>query len=239
MGASVSDAAVIWHDLECGCYAADLPTWRTLAGAHAGPILDVGSGTGRVALDLARRGHHVIALERDDVLADELIRRAGGLPIEVVCADACDFSLSTPVGLCIVPMQTIHLLEDRPAFLRCARAVLPRGGLLSLSILGDDVLPFSVDLDPDTAEHDGVLYASTPTALRQTTEAVVLERRRRASDGSQESVSLEVTALAQLDAATLIAEAEPAGFAEHGTLHVSATSEHVGSDVLLLKAVRS
>jgi SAM-dependent methyltransferase len=238
MGTRVSEAAVIWHDLECGCYTADLPMWRELAAAHrATAILDIGAGTGRVALDLAEQGHQVIALERDDVLARELSRRAAGLPIDVLCADACDFSLATPVALCIVPMQTIHLLDDRAAFLRCARAALVPGGLLALSLLGDDVQPFSIDLDAETAEHDGVHYASTPTALRQTKDTVVLERRRCATDGSQRSVSLEVTALAQLDAAVLTAEARPAGLSEFGSLQVSATAEHVGTDVLLLQAV--
>jgi hypothetical protein len=50
---------VVWHDLECGAYRADLPLWRELAARarFGSPILDVGAGTGRVALDLARAGH--------------------------------------------------------------------------------------------------------------------------------------------------------------------------------------
>jgi len=55
-------AAVIWHDVECGGYEGDLALWRELAAA-GGPILDLGCGTGRVALDLARRGHRVHGLD--------------------------------------------------------------------------------------------------------------------------------------------------------------------------------
>jgi len=55
---------VIWHDVECGAYAADLPLWRDLAISHAGPVLDVGAGTGRVSLHLAGQGHRVVALDR-------------------------------------------------------------------------------------------------------------------------------------------------------------------------------
>jgi len=47
--------AVVWHDLECGAYLEDLPVWQRLAAQHGNPILDVGAGTGRVTLDLARR----------------------------------------------------------------------------------------------------------------------------------------------------------------------------------------
>ena len=55
--------AVRWHDLECGGYDVDLPLWRELAAEAGGPVLDVGAGTGRVALDLARRGVAVTALD--------------------------------------------------------------------------------------------------------------------------------------------------------------------------------
>ena len=59
---------VIWHDLECGGYGAELPLWREPAAAEGGPVLDVGAGTGRVALDLARRGVEVHALDLDRAL---------------------------------------------------------------------------------------------------------------------------------------------------------------------------
>jgi ubiquinone/menaquinone biosynthesis C-methylase UbiE len=45
--------AALWHDLECGDYRDDLPSWRSLAATAGGPVLDVGAGTGRVTLDLA------------------------------------------------------------------------------------------------------------------------------------------------------------------------------------------
>ena len=71
-----SAVSVIWHDLECGAYAEDLPLWRALAAEHGDPVLDVGAGTGRVALDLARAGHRVTALDRDPELLEALARRA-------------------------------------------------------------------------------------------------------------------------------------------------------------------
>jgi protein-L-isoaspartate O-methyltransferase len=72
--------AVAWHDTECGAYGADLALWEELT-AHGGPVLELGAGTGRVALHLARAGREVIAIERDAELAAEQERRAaaGGL----------------------------------------------------------------------------------------------------------------------------------------------------------------
>src|SRR5207244_3963878 len=59
---------VAWHDLECGGYRADFALWHELAQANPGPVLEVGAGTGRVALELARAGYAVTALDRDPAL---------------------------------------------------------------------------------------------------------------------------------------------------------------------------
>src|SRR5262245_51282748 len=63
---------VAWHDTECGAYGADLALWEDLALGTPGAVLELGAGTGRVALHLARAGAEVIAVERDPALAAEL-----------------------------------------------------------------------------------------------------------------------------------------------------------------------
>jgi SAM-dependent methyltransferase len=234
----MSAESVIWHDLECGGYRADLEVWLALAASRGGPVLDVGAGTGRVALELAHAGHDVIALERDEELAAELARRAGGLAIEVVCADACAFALGRAVALAIVPMQTIHLLGDRPAFLRCARAALEAGGLMAVSLLGDGVEPFELELDADAVQLGDVRYESAPTALRREPGgAVVLERRRsRIAPAGAPSSQLDRIRLEGCDAETLTAEASDAGFTLLDTRTVAATAEHAGSEIVCLEA---
>ena len=62
----------LWHDLECGAYREDLPLWRALAHQAGGAVLDVGAGTGRVALDLAAGGVAVVALDADAALLQAL-----------------------------------------------------------------------------------------------------------------------------------------------------------------------
>jgi SAM-dependent methyltransferase len=234
---------VVWHDLECGAYAADLPLWRSLAAAHGDPVLDVGAGTGRVALDLARHGHRVTALDREPVLLEELVRRAGDLELDTVLADAREFELGTEFALCVVPMQTIQLLggsEGRSAFLRCARQHLRRGALLAVAIA--EMLELYEALDempapiPDICECDGVIYSSQPTAVRADRGAFVLERRREivTAQGGH-TVHEDVIRLDRVSPAELEQEASAAGLTPDGRRVVPPTRDYAGSTVVMLR----
>ena len=104
--------AVTWHDAECGGYAGDLPLWRELAEASGGPVLDLGAGSGRVALDLAERGCEVVAVDSERQLLDALGARAAerGLAIETVTADVRELALGRAFPLVLAPMQLLHML---------------------------------------------------------------------------------------------------------------------------------
>ena len=236
---------VVWHDLECGAYDADLPLWRELADAASGPVLDLGAGTGRVALDLARRGHEVVALDVDPDLLAALSARAAaaGLDVPTVCADARAFTAERRFALCVVPMQTIQLFggaEGRARCLRRVRAHLTAGGLLAAALadplegFGDDVMSLPL---PDMAERDGWVYSSQPVALHREDTATVIERHRQrvAPDGGR-AESTDLVRLDRLDAASLEGEAAAHGLRALPRRRVPATEEHVGSDVVLLRA---
>jgi len=235
---------VIWHDLECGGYDADLPLWRELAADADGLVLDLGAGTGRVALDLARRGHDVVALDRDAELlaALDARARADALEVATLCADARAFEAGQSFALCLVPMQTIQLLsgpEDRGRCLDCVRSHLMAGGRLAAA-LADPLEGFSGDVSlplPDMGEHDGWVYSSQPVALHREDGATVIERTRHrvAPDGARVEASDRVR-LQDLDAAQLEGEAIAHGLGALPRRQVAATEEHVGSDVVLLQA---
>jgi SAM-dependent methyltransferase len=238
-------SAIVWHDVECGGYRADLPLWCDLAAIEAGPVLDVGAGAGRVALDLARAGHDVTALDLDADLLAELAARAArkGLAVRTVQADAAGFELpGAPFGLILVPMQTIQLLPGRAAraaFLASARDHLAAGGLIALAV-AEELEPFEADgrdpIPPDSAERDGWRYRSFPVAIRRTGDRVVLERVRMltAPDGATSSEGDAVT-LTALSAADLEAEGRAAGFTPEPALLIDETDAHLGSTVVLLR----
>lgn len=234
----------IWHDIECGGYAEDLPLWRRLAERCGDPILDIGAGTGRTTLDLARAGHSVTAIDLHDELLGVLRARAAGLPVTTIVADARAFWLGERFSLCIVPMQTVQLLHgpaERTGFLECAREHLAPGGVLAIAI-ADELELFEVPDGtpgplPDVREVDGVVYSSRPLAVRADGDGFVLERRRETvtADGTL-TAEQDLIHLDRLDAETLEAEAGGCGLRPMGRVAIPATEEYVGSTVVVLGA---
>jgi SAM-dependent methyltransferase len=240
-------ASVIWHDVECGGYREDLALWRELAGAADGPVLDVGAGTGRVALDLAARGVEVVALDVDAELLAALDERAraAGLHVETVAADATSFDLGDRrFGLIAVPMQTLQLLDDaqaRGAFLRRAKAHLKPGGAVAAA-LADALESFDGESDglpePDVAVVDGVRYSSLPLAVVDEGDRAAIHRLRQvAADGAAEEHAEEhdVLRLARVDAAMLAQEGEAAGLEPETARRIPQTDVYVGSTVVILR----
>lgn len=235
--------AVAWHDTECGAYEADLPLWLALAGREGGPVLDVGAGTGRVALALAAAGHEVVALDLDAELLAALRERAAarGLTVETVVADAQGFDLGPArFPLILVPMQTVQLLGDRGAFLRAAARALRPGGLLAVAI-ADELAPFDpADADPlpapDVTEAGGWRFVSQPVAVRVGAATSRIERLRtaHAPDGTA-TTEPDAIELARLDPPTLAGEGRAAGLVPVPGERIAPTLDHVGSAVVMFR----
>lgn len=236
--------STIWHDLEYGSYAADLPLWRSLADREGDPILEIGAGTGRVALDLCKRGHRVTALDSDPELVAELRHRANGLELAAVQADARTFGLDGRFALCLVPMQTLQLLggpAGRAAFLERAHGHLRPKGLLAIAIAVQlecyEVADGGPEPLPDVCERNGTVYASRPTAVRLDHDRLVLERRRETvgPDGGH-TVEDHSISLDRLTVATLELEARAAGLTPAGHATIAATRDYAGSQVVMIRA---
>jgi SAM-dependent methyltransferase len=234
---------VLWHDLECSGYDGDLPLWRELAAQAGGPVLDVGAGTGRVSLDLATQGVAVVALDADAALLEALERRAAGLPVETVLADARDFDLGRRFSLVLVPMQTLQLLDGcagRASFLRCALHHLEPGGRLAVA-LADAMDCFDEEHDmpppPDACETAGVRYASHLTSVLEEDGRAAIHRRREVIGPGERYESVEaVVRLDRVGAVEVAAEAAQLGFLTEPCLSIPETEEYLGSTVVVLRA---
>ena len=239
--------AAVWHDVECAGYSADLALWRELAAERGGPVLDVGAGTGRVALDLASQGHEVVAVDLDPDLVAACAERAAerSLPVTAVAADARDLTLDSRHPLAIAPMQVAQLMgsdEARGEMLAALLGVLEPGGLLAVALAdpfedipADDLLPPL----PDVLERDGWVLSSTPVAVRQLEGSVAIDRRRQAVSPAGDLTDEPATIVVDtVDPEVFARQGSDAGFTVLEPGWVPATRDYVGSTIVMLEAPR-
>jgi len=241
----------LWHDIECGAYAADLPLWRKLArdacGERGCDLLELGCGTGRVSLALAGRKRHISAIDVDPELVTVLRGRAAerGVPVEAAVADARSFELGRRFDLVLAPMQLVQLLADereRLAMLRCVAAHLHAGAAVALALLEVEE-EWSAALEqaplPDMREVDGWVYASRPVAVRRVRSgaAIELDRVRQAiSPRGEVRQTLSRVRLEIVTPERLEHEGRRAGLVPQRRRRVRPTADHVGSCVVIMKA---
>jgi SAM-dependent methyltransferase len=242
-------APIVWHDLECGSYRADLPLWRELAtrvAPRTAPcrVLDLGCGTGRVSLDLAQAGHRVTGLDLDPRFTAELRRRAGGRNVTAgaLAGDVRTFDLRRRFDLVLAAMQILQLLstsEERISALERVRAHLRDRGLFAAALLdlageltGDDYRPPL----PDMHETDGWVWSSQPVAIRMLDRgaALTLDRVRRAvSPGGEVAETEDSVRLELFSCDVLEDELRTAGIEPIERREIPATDDHVGSSVVI------
>ena len=234
---------VIWHDVECGAYEADLPLWAQLCEAAGGGLLELGAGTGRVALWLARRGQPVTGLEREQQLVEALRARAvaGGLDVTAQRGDAVEFDLAEHFELVLAPMQLIQLLDgraDRICCLSCVGDHLLPGGRAAFAIVDrmPEPLPEAGPQLPDVRQIDGWVYSSLPLEPVFRADSILLRRLRQvvSPDGDLSEEENEVV-LQVLSAEQFEEEAREMGLRPVGRRQIPATDVHVGSTVVVLE----
>ena len=122
------------YDLEYA-HDYDAPFWLALAEREAGPVVEWGAGTGRLAVPLADAGHTVTAVE----LSEEMVGRgrAKSDAVEWFVGDMREARPGRCYGLAVCAFNSFLCLldtEDALAFLRNAREHLVPGGLLGIEV---------------------------------------------------------------------------------------------------------
>lgn len=109
--------------------------------AGKGRALELGIGTGRIALRLAALGTEVHGVDASDAMVAELRRKPGGHDIPVAMGDFADFSLDTRYDLVYVVFNTFFDLTTQDGQVRCFASVarhLTPGGVFAIEAFVPD-----------------------------------------------------------------------------------------------------
>ncbi len=124
----------------------DVAFWQRLAAAQDGPVLELGCGTGRIAVPVARAGARLVGIDRSAPMltrARQRLRRArlAGRAL-LVRGDirALPFRARKPFSLVMAPygiLQSLTKEADLRATLASVARVLRKGGLFGIDLVPD------------------------------------------------------------------------------------------------------
>lgn len=106
--------------------------------SQAGEIIDIGAGTGRIAIPIAEQGIGVVCVEPSSAMRRVFKKKLDGMPqigdrIEIVDADAASFRLDRCFPAAFMSGSFDHLLDDRErkeALANIARHLIGGGRLV-------------------------------------------------------------------------------------------------------------
>jgi len=129
-------------------YIHDVPFYVELALEHGDPVLELGCGTGRVALELARAGCHVTGVDSMETMLAAARAKAAGEPDEVerrtrfFRQDIRELDVDGKFRLVTSPFNVLQHLYEREDLERCLagvrRHLMPRAGLFAFDVLVPD-----------------------------------------------------------------------------------------------------
>ena len=138
------DAA--FYDATARGVPGDIEFYRDLGRSSGGPVVELGVGTGRIAIPTAQTGVEVTGIDLAPAMLEVARRRAEeagvGERLHLLEGDMRTFTVSTPVPLVTIPFRTfLHNLseDDQHATLRAARRALRPGGRLALNVFNPDL----------------------------------------------------------------------------------------------------
>lgn len=148
--ASYGDTHADAYDLiYANAFPTDLAAARLteLAATRHGPVLDLGIGTGRLAVPLRQAGTEVHGIDASPAMIARLRAQPEAVNIPVWQTDIADFSLPHRYAVIVCAVSTLFMLPDRDtqiSCLRCAGRHLQPNGLLVVEAF----VPHPLRFDP-------------------------------------------------------------------------------------------
>ena len=118
-GEAMADVYDVWYAGVSDVEATVATLTRLVTGAGSGRVLELGVGTGRLALPLAARGIQVTGVDVSPAMIARLKAKPGGDGIDVVVGDMADDLPEGPFSLVFVAFNTFFGLTSREAQAQC------------------------------------------------------------------------------------------------------------------------
>lgn len=115
---------------------------------HHGPVLDLGVGTGRLAIPLHRAGIEVHGLEGSPAMIEQMGARTGAADIPVFQADMANFDLPADYGIIVCAVSTLFMIPTRSGQISClssARRALSADGIVMIEGLVPNPCRYDVE----------------------------------------------------------------------------------------------
>lgn len=166
MAGNVSDdpyADAGLYDLEYADHDEDVPYYQSIAWQASGPILELGCGTGRLAIPMAHAGAQVVGVDLAPAMLEGLRRRLDDetpsvrARIELHQGDFRTLRLGRRFPVVLWPFNALHHCEgdaDLDAALLTIREHLEPGGLVALDAYLPDLELYDRDPDARFEERD-------------------------------------------------------------------------------------
>ncbi len=124
---------------------------RELGGA--GPVLELGIGTGRIALPLGRKGVEVHGIDASEAMVEKLRSKPGGESVPVTLGDFAEVGVEGRFSLVYVVFNTFFALLSQEDQVRCFASVarhLGAGGAFVVEAFVPDLSRFTFGQTPQT-----------------------------------------------------------------------------------------
>ena len=122
----------------------DVPFWRNVALNVGGTLLELGAGTGRISIPLARAGVRVVGIDRSEPMLARARQRVtrGKLQrrVRLVRGDIRFLPFRKPFDMVLAPygmLQSLLRERDLQATLAAVHRVLKRGGTFGVELVAD------------------------------------------------------------------------------------------------------
>lgn len=159
--------------------SSDIDFYLGLARASGGPVLELGCGTGRILLAIAREGIACVGLDASQEMLSALRAKSPPSNLELVHGDMQSFDLGARrFPLITIPFRAFSHLLDVPAQLAAlanVRRHLAPGGRLALDVFDPKLTSLARSEDPEAL----AVVAETPSGRVQRFDRVTRDGARQ------------------------------------------------------------